>query len=120
MTDKIVTAKLADLIMIFDPAAQEQDDVGDARVLYTFDNNDAPQRNRVGDTFILQVLSPSLTFFVSAPVVDNIVEGSIILSSGIDGVPNTSSLADVDDFVASINIALGVGDDVDVSNLIDQ
>lgn len=77
MESRIATAKIEDLLDIFDPDAQEDSDVGDARILYVFDSDGVPQRVRVGSAFILDVASPAVSFFVSVPVEGNIEEGTI-------------------------------------------
>ena len=84
MENRITTAKIEDLISIFDPAAQEESDAGDARILYVFDDNETPQRVRVGSTFILDVLSPAISFFISAPVVGNIDRGTLAFAQPVE------------------------------------
>lgn len=120
MVDRITTFQLSDLTLIFDANAQEQDDVGDARVLYTFDDSQAPIRNRVVNDFILDVQNPKLSFFVSAPIDDNIKDGTIILSKPIEGVQDNYSLSEVDRLVQDISFALGDGDDEMVAQLLQE
>lgn len=120
MEDKITTSKLEDLLLIFDPKAQEQEDAGGARILYTFDDSETPERHRVGDAFILAVEEHDLNFFVSAPINENITEGSIIFSQSIEGLHTTYSIAEIETLVSDALVALGIGNDDDVSSLLEK
>lgn len=120
MTDKIQTAQLADLISIFDPTVQEPDDVGGARILYTFADGEEPKRERVGEHFILDVLEPEVSFFVSVSTEGSIEEGTIVTATPLDGVRDRYSLASADlkRLIFDVGTALGY-DEETIADLLD-
>lgn len=80
MKDRIVTDKLEDLVNIFDPKAQELDDAGSARILYTFTEDEDAIRERVGKEFELEVLTPKrFLFHINLPVIGPVQKGVISL-----------------------------------------
>ena len=79
---RITTYKIQDLFDIFEPKAQELDDAGGARILYTFNEEGEPERQRVGEDFELEVLDPErLLFAVHLPIVGPVQDGTITLIS---------------------------------------
>lgn len=119
MKDKIVTAKLSDLFNIFDAAVQENEDTGDARILYTFNEEGQPKRERVGENFLLEVTEPPLTLFVSVPVIGEITSGEIVVANSsefLDGEKQIYSIRELAQLVKNLTILLGVNDDEAVSN----
>lgn len=119
MESRITTAKIEDLLDIFDLGAQEQDDAGDARILYVFDENKTPQRVRVGDTFILDILSPSISFFVSAPVIGSIDTGTISFAKPVEDAQDRYQLTkqDLEEVIRIVYSVVG-GED-EIANLLE-
>lgn len=122
MEDRISTYQITDLKDIFSEDAQETEETGGARILYTFDENKAPNRERVGEQFMLDVENPPVTLFVTAPVVGNISEGTAVVSDVMDGVKDRYSLSsdDVEQLIQDVSIATGFGSEEEVSELLDE
>lgn len=122
MEDRISTYTITDLKDIFSEDAQETEETGGARILYTFDENKAPNRERVGDQFILDVINPPVTLFITAPAVGNITEGSVVISDELDGVQDRYSLTPegVEDLIRDISIATGYGSEEDIESLLNE
>lgn len=122
MEDRISTYQITDLKDIFSEDAQETEETGGARILYTFDENKAPSRERVGEQFMLDVENPPVTLFVTAPVVGNISEGTAVVSDVMDGVKDRYSLSsdDVEQLIQDVSIATGFGSEEEVSELLDE
>ena len=121
MDNKIATYKLEDLLNIFDPAVQEIENTGGARILYTFNESEQPVRARVGDTFILEVENPEISFFVSAAVDDFVANGFIIPANRLEGVDDRYSLLDTDlkRLIKDVSIALGYNSEDDIASLLE-
>ena len=122
MENRIQTNKLEDLLAIFSPDAQETEDTGGARILYTFDNSEQPVRQRVGNTFILDVLSPTATFFISLPVDAFVEEGTIAPAFAQDELQPYYQLTEQDllQLIQDVSVALNYASDEDILALIQQ
>lgn len=121
MTDRITTAKISDLLNIFDPKAQEPDDVGGARILYTFTEDEQAVRERVGANFILEVLEPQVSFFVSVPVEGNVDAGTLVLSEPLEGVDDRYQLTktQLEKLIFDVSVALDYDEDM-VNKLLEE
>ena len=122
MEDRISTYSIEDLKDIFSEGAQETEETGGARILYTFDENKAPNRERVGEQFILDVQNPPVTLFITAPVVGNIGEGTAVISDDLEGVQDRYSLTEegVEKLISDLAIATGYGSEEDIANLLEE
>lgn len=122
MESKITTARLEDLLKIFDPAVQEIEDTGGARILYTFNESDQPERQRVGETFILDVADASFSFFVSAPIDDFISAGTIMPAESLEGVEDRYSLSeeDITQLISDVSIALSLNSEEQINSLLEE
>lgn len=86
METLITTQDVSDLLDIFDPEVQEE--ASGASILYTFDENHAPVRRRVGELFFLQVLNQQVTFVVHIPLSGAIEEGYAVIAEPVEGIEN--------------------------------
>ena len=122
MEDRISTYQITDLKDIFSEDAQETEETGGARILYTFDENKAPTRERVGEQFILDVQNPPVTIFVTAPIVGNISEGTAVVSDNLDGVQDRYPLSSegVEGLISDVAIETGFGSEDDIEALLDE
>lgn len=121
MTDRITTAQLSNLVDIFDPKVQEADDVGGARILYTFTEDGQTTRERVGESFIVDVLEPEISFFVSAPIDGNIEEGTISTAKPLEGLQDRYQLTkqQLEELIFAVSTALDYGEDA-VADLLEK
>lgn len=121
MTDRIQTENLQDLLNIFDPKAQETEDVGGARILYTFDDSGSPIRERVGESFILDIKNPEISFFVSLPIEGAVQEGNIVPANYTEGLKDRYRLtqADLEQLIFDVGVAFDYGEEA-IAQLLDK
>lgn len=121
MEDRVTTYKIEDLLEIFDPAVQEIDDTGGARIIYTFDSSSQPIRERVGETFILDVENPTVSFFVFSSVDDFIGNGYIVPAVSLSGVDDRYQLSveDLKELIKDVSLSLGYGGEEEASSLLE-
>lgn len=86
METLIITQDVSDLLDIFDPEVQEEN--GGARILYTFDEDRAPVRRRVGELFFLQTVNQPVTFVVHIPLSGTVEEGYVVITEPVEGIEN--------------------------------
>ena len=124
---RITTYRTQDIFEIFEPKAQEFDDAGGARILYTFKEDGTPERQRVGEDFELEILNPEqLVFSVHLPIVGPVQEGTItLLSPSREQVSDDREIPealyatysldreDLEDLIFTIGTVMGL-EDVDV------
>lgn len=122
MTDRISTYQLENLRDIFNEDAQETEETGGARILYTFDEDNAPNRERVGEQFILDIANPPVTLFITAPVVGSIADGTAVISDDLGGVEERYQLTKqgIEDLISDLSIATGYGSEEDIASMLDE
>ncbi|MCM1322819.1 MAG: hypothetical protein NC218_01400 [Acetobacter sp.] len=121
MTNQIVTSSIADIPHIFDPKAQELEEVGNARILYVFDEDGEPIRERVGEEFELSAKQENITFMVSLPVVGPVQDGTIKVLENEELLDEYSLDKDgLQKLMFDLNTTFGLDDIDTILNLLDE